>query len=301
MCPAAAPSERDTAMAAGGARAGRGYHVALHTPRAFTAPVDYHPTALLIGADSSCGTWFPAERTPGGAEEPGHGHSVCPPDGNGRPGPDQHHLIPGSRSHSTLSEARSEGPAPAGTGAPGAAAAGTGAPGAGLPGIAGPDSDTPQAPAGRPAAGDGPAVMNDAYTWHAPEYVRLSGELCSYRPWGSTGTGLATTDGDVLEAAPSVSGSPLEVSEAALDESDSSITGNPAVVRQFTPEPPPLGTASVRSAGSDRELPALTSAEPPPRHRHRRAKPDFPAVRYAAGGALLLVIAAVLARRWRHH
>lgn len=37
-------------MAAGGAPAGHGYHVALHTPSVFTAPVDYHPTALLIEA-----------------------------------------------------------------------------------------------------------------------------------------------------------------------------------------------------------------------------------------------------------
>lgn len=72
MCPSAAPTERDRALA-GGAPTGRGYHVALHTPSVFGAPVDYHPTALLVGTA-----------------------------GEGQPVPDPRSLIPGSRSYSPL-------------------------------------------------------------------------------------------------------------------------------------------------------------------------------------------------------
>ncbi|NDZ79500.1 hypothetical protein G3I19_13410 [Streptomyces sp. SID10853] len=72
MCPSAAPTERDRALA-GGAPTGRGYHVALHTPSVFGAPVDYHPTALLIGTG-----------------------------GEGRPVPGPRGLIPASRSYTPL-------------------------------------------------------------------------------------------------------------------------------------------------------------------------------------------------------
>ncbi|MFE2379383.1 hypothetical protein [Streptomyces sp. NPDC059398] len=176
MCPAAAPTERDRAMAAGATLAGPGYHVALHTPSVLTAPVDYHPTALLIGA------------------------------GAGR-----HGLIPGAR--------RSPG--------------------------------TPEA--------HHAAVVNDAHTWRAPEYLRISGERCTYRPWGSApSAGLDPAGAPFRAAVPLPGADPDQLRSAA-----------------HAPHPRP-GPVTEGRAG--------------------RA-----VLCYAAGGALLLVIAGVLVRRRAHH
>ncbi|MEV8566744.1 hypothetical protein AB0436_14415 [Streptomyces sp. NPDC051322] len=291
MCPTAAPTERDRAMAGGGAPAGQGYHVALHTPSAFT-PVGYHPTALLIGAGSSDNGWYPAGiiPAPSRSEESGHGDSVRPPDGNGRPTPGQHHLIPGSRSPVTPNEVGSAGLPPTGTGP------GTGPDAAELTGITPPASGTLLTPTRRRTTVDAPAVMNNASTWHAPEYVRISGERCWYRPWSSTGTGLTTAAGELLEAAAFVPRSHLKDSDSPV------VVEDPAVVRQFTPAPRPRSAAqSVRDAESPRRLPAPASAEPVPRSPHEPTRTRSSVVRYAAGGALLLVIAAVLARRRPRH
>ncbi|WP_328332899.1 MULTISPECIES: LPXTG cell wall anchor domain-containing protein [unclassified Streptomyces] len=201
MCPAAAPTERDRAMAAGGAPAGHGYHVALHTPSVFTAPVDYHPTALLIEAGSSDGGRYPAGiRVRGGGEESAYGRSVFWPEDSGRPMTGQHSLIPRSRAHISLNEGHPEGQA---EGHPdGLPPTGTGPAGAELPGAVGQHSATPLTPPWRPAGGNDPAVINNASTWHAPEYVRIPGERCSYRPWNSAlATGLTSVGDDVPEAA----------------------------------------------------------------------------------------------------
>lgn len=281
-------------MAVGGAAAGQGYHVVLHTPGAFTAPVDYHPTVLLTGADGGYGAWYPAgSLAPGGAGEFGDGHSVCTPDGSGRTMPDQRHLVPGSRSPITFAEGHSDG----------LPLTGRGPDGAELTDIAGLDFDTPPTPARPRVAGDDPAVRNYAYTWHVPEYVRISGERCSHRPWNPAGTGLATAVRDVLESATLAPGSHLK-------DLGSSAVGQPVVVRQFTPGPPSRSAASVHNAGAGRRLPtpaaasasasASASAEPTPEPRQALTGTGFSVARYAAGGALLLVaIVGVLAHRRR--
>lgn len=187
-------------MAAGGAPAGHGYHVALHTPSVFTAPVDYHPTALLIeAAGSDGGRDSTGIRVRGGGEQPAYGRSVFWPEDSGRLTAGQHSLIPRSRSHLSLNEGHPEHPEGHPDGLP---PTGTGPVGTDPAGATGRDSATPPTPAWRPAGGNDPAVVNNAATWHAPEYIRIPGERCSYRPWDSTlATGLPTTGGDVPEAA----------------------------------------------------------------------------------------------------
>ncbi|MFJ5289438.1 hypothetical protein [Streptomyces sp. NPDC088348] len=248
MCPAAAPTERDRAMATGGAPAGPGCHVALHTPSVFTAPVDYHPTSLFVEAGRSDDAVHPA-----GAGKLGHGRSVFWPEGNVRPMPGQQILIPGSRSHITLND-----PQPGALLAP----AGTGPTGAALNGVASLDFDTPPMPPRQRGAADGPAVINHAHTWHAPEHVRISGERCAYRPWNATGpTGLTTA-------------------------------GQPSSIEA------PRSEASSDEAGPDRRLPVPAPPGSTAESPHGLARAGGPAaVWYAAGGVLLLVIAGVLARR----
>lgn len=190
MCPAAAPTEHDRAMAAGSAPDGHGYHVALHTPSVLTAPVDYHPTALLIEAGSTDGAGYPAGiRVRGGDEEPAYGRTVFWPEGSGRPMTGQHSLIPRSRSHISLNEGHPDGLPLTGTGAAGAD-----------PAVATTASSTPPTPSWRPPGADDPAVINNAYAWDAPEYVRIPGERCSYRPWNATpANGPTTAGGDAPE------------------------------------------------------------------------------------------------------
>ncbi|WP_405776258.1 hypothetical protein [Streptomyces sp. NBC_00859] len=226
MCPAAAPTERDLALAGGGDPAGHGYHVALHTPSVLTGPEDYHPTALLTAAGSG--------------------------DTDGGPPLARHGLIPGSRSHTTRGEGRSHGAPPTG------------------------------------------AVINDADTWRAPEYIRIPGERCSYRPWtpSRATTGRSAAGGDVLEAA-------AAVSSAHLRDIVASATGSPSVVRQFTAAPAPasVSPARVLSAGREHRPPVSAPAEPRATSRHGLVRVGPSVLRYAAGGVLLLVIAGALARR----
>ncbi|WP_328320638.1 hypothetical protein [Streptomyces sp. NBC_00388] len=257
MCPAAAPTERDRALASEGAPAGHGYHVALHTPDVLTAPVGYHPTALLAEAGSGADAWYPAGgRPPGANGEPAPGRAVFWPASIRRPVPAGHGLIPGSRSHATSYDGR--------------------------PGNS--------QPLKRPPAGHHPAAVNNAFTWHAPEHVSISGERCSYRPWQPEPvSGPAPAGGEALEAAASVS-------RAHLRGVYASVVGSPVVVRQFTAGPPPRSQAPVTRAEEDHRPSASLPAPAAPESRRGLAAAPA-AVRYAAGCALLLVVTGVVVRR----